>query len=141
MTTKSLIIWTDGGSRGNPGQAACGVVFSPHAGNSRKICGKFLGQATNNEAEYEAVILALETLMSETDKPPRIEFRIDSLLVVSQLSGKWKIKEKRMQILAKKVKELEKQINIPITYVHIPREQNQEADGEVNRILDHQNNF
>ncbi len=122
-------IFTDGGSRGNPGQAACAYVVYDHAGNIRQKCGKYLGVATNNEAEYQGVI---EALMGVSDQ--ELSFFLDSLLVVNQLNGLWKIKEPRLRELLLKVRALEN--NRKITYSHIPREQNAAADLLVNETLD-----
>ncbi len=122
-------IFTDGGSRGNPGQAACAYVVFDDAGNIRQSCGKYLGVATNNEAEYQGVIEALTAL-----KDLELSFFLDSLLVVNQLNGLWKIKEPRLRELLLKVRALEN--NRKITYTHIPREQNTTADLLVNETLD-----
>lgn len=123
-------IFCDGGSRGNPGPAACAFVAHDDAGNTRAKCGKYLGVATNNEAEYSAVILALEHLNSLNS----IDFLLDSLLVVNQLNGLWKIKNPRLRELLMKVRELE--AGKKITYTHVPREQNSAADLLVNETLD-----
>lgn len=125
-------VFTDGGSRGNPGPAAAGYVVFDDAGNIRQKCGKYLGVATNNEAEYQGVIEALTAL-------PDLElaFFLDSLLVVNQLNGLWKIKEPRLRDLLMQVKQLEN--NRKITYTHVPREKNFEADLLVNETLDSNN--
>lgn len=125
-------IFTDGGSRGNPGQAACAYVVFDDAGNIRQSCGKYLGVATNNEAEYQGVIEALRS--SELAEETHINFYLDSLLVVNQLNGLWKIKEPRLRELLMKGRALEN--NRKITYTHIPREQNAAADLLVNETLD-----
>ncbi len=122
-------IFTDGGSRGNPGQAACAYVVFDDAGNIRQSCGKYLGVATNNEAEYQGVIEALTAL-----KDLELSFFLDSLLVVNQLNGLWKIKAPRLRELLMKGRALEN--NRKITYTHIPREQNTTADLLVNETLD-----
>ena len=122
-------VFTDGGSIGNPGQAACAYVVYDDAINIRQKCGKYLGIATNNEAEYQGVIEALTAL-------PDLEmsFFLDSLLVVNQLNGLWKIKEPRLRDLLLQVKQLEN--NRKVTYTHVPREKNFQADLLVNETLD-----
>jgi ribonuclease HI len=121
---------------------------------TRQIRGKYLGVVTNNEAEYQAVLEALRWIMGgwgdKGDKGGKgsgggkgllkeieeIFFKSDSLLVVSQLSGKWKIKDRNLQKLVMEVKKLERELGVPVRYQHIPRELNREADREVNRVLD-----
>lgn len=124
----NLIIKTDGGSRGNPGQAACAYVVYAE-GNLREKCGKYLGTATNNVAEYSAVIFALESVHDEG-----LDFYLDSLLVVNQLKGLWKIKDENLKVLNLKIKDLTK--NLKVSWNHIPREENLEADALVNETLD-----
>ena len=125
----SWIIYTDGGSRGNPGLAACAFVAKDDSGNLRVKRGKYLGVATNNVAEYEGVLLALGSI-----KEKNLDFYLDSLLVVSQLQGKWKIKDENLKILNSKIKDLTKNFNV--SWNHVPREQNMEADALVNETLD-----
>ena len=129
-------VFTDGGARGNPGPAASGVVIEGLAGNERVICGKYLGTTTNNVAEYQAVVLALEKLEKLT-KPEETEvaFFMDSLLVARQLSGQYKVKNGNLAQIVTKIRSLTKDY-LQVTYNHIPREQNKLADQEVNRVLD-----
>lgn len=122
-------VFTDGGARGNPGPAACAFVVFDDAGNIRQKSGKYLGVATNNEAEYQGVIEAL-TALADSD----LSFFLDSKLVASQLSGLWKVKEPRIRELVAKIRILEAGRNI--TYSHIPREENYQADLLVNETLD-----
>ena len=132
-----LIIYTDGGSRSNPGPAASAYVIKSEAGEVLEKGGEFLGIATNNEAEYQGVIFALKSLVENNASllPAEIELRADSLLIVKQLRGEYKIKESRLQELHKRVKELEK-VSGEVVYTHIPRSQNSMADQLVNEILD-----
>jgi ribonuclease HI len=135
MITENISIFCDGGSRGNPGPAAYGfVVFS----NTKKIYeeGKTLGVQTNNFAEYSAVINALRYIVSSKHRLSSIKFFLDSKLVVEQLSGKWKIKNENLRSLCHTIKTLEYSLGMPITYKHIPREKNTEADLLVNKALD-----
>lgn len=140
MNTPTLSIWTDGGARGNPGPAAVGVVIKSETGVPIASFGKVLGTATNNTAEYEGVIAALDWVKkSQADVGThyeRINFFLDSLLVVMQLKGKYRVKEPHLQRLLYTVRQQEQTVSIPITYAHIPREENSEADALVNKTLD-----
>ena len=134
----TLKIFTDGGARGNPGPAGLGVVIVD-AKNNQVIYdqAKYLGVATNNEAEYEAVILALKHL--QTNLPlntEKLEFFLDSKLVVEQLNKNWKIKEPRMRVLAQKAWQLLESLALPHSITHIKRELNSAADALVNQALD-----
>lgn len=132
-----LIINTDGGSRNNPGLAAASFIVIREDGKVLLEDGKFLGIATNNEAEYSAVKLALEALIKDHGHllPASIEFRADSLLVVSQLSGVYKIKNERLKEIFSQIKSMESSVG-SVTYTYIPREKNKEADALVNKVLD-----
>lgn len=104
----------------------------------QELCGKYLGHGTNNEAEYSAVVLAFETLLSKLANPQTttLKFLLDSQLVANQLKGVYKIKEERLREFSLKIRELEKQF-AQVSYNYIPRGQNKEADEIVNRELDH----
>ena len=128
-----LTINTDGGARGNPGPAGIGVVIKDQSGKILKEYGKYIGERTNNEAEYEAVISALES--AKEFEPRMIEFRLDSELVNRQINGIYKVKEKRMQELYMKVRDLLIHFK-NINFFHVPREQNREADRLVNEAID-----
>lgn len=134
-------IHTDGGSRGNPGEGAVGVVIEQIVNSTSQLVtrfGKRIGVVTNNEAEYQAVIYALEESKLLARKSPiaHVNFFLDSLLVVSQLNGLWKVKQPHIRELLLRVRSLEQEIGIPTTYSHIPREKNTEADLLVNQALD-----
>jgi ribonuclease HI len=126
-------IYTDGGARGNPGPAACGVVIKDEAGNLLGKFSKYLGETTNNQAEYQGVILALEEAAKMG--AGEIDFYLDSELVVNQLSQNYKVKDLGLQSLFVKVWNLSQKFK-KITYQHIPREMNKEADRLVNQELD-----
>lgn len=128
-----LILNTDGGARGNPGPSAIGVVISDANLTIIKKLGKFIGTATNNEAEYTALIEGLKT--AKELKATSLLCNLDSELVVKQLTGLYKVKEPRMKIFFDIVKSLENNFS-DVTYKHIPRELNKEADGIVNVTLD-----
>ncbi|MEA3354967.1 MAG: ribonuclease HI family protein [Patescibacteria group bacterium] len=133
---KNLIINTDGGSRGNPGPAAIGVVIK---NNSNKIIHQFgqtIGIATNNVAEYQGVIFALKYLIKNKLTPTSIKFYLDSTLVVNQLGGLWKVKNPNLRNLVIKIRELEATLNTSITYAAIPREKNYQPDALLNQALD-----
>ncbi|PIR61605.1 MAG: ribonuclease H [Candidatus Pacebacteria bacterium CG_4_10_14_0_8_um_filter_43_12] len=133
----NLVINTDGGSRGNPGAAAIGILICLEGKPSIKL-KQAIGIATNNEAEYTAVLTALNWLLSKSTKlqPTQITWKLDSKLVVEQLSRKWKIKDDRMYALADRCWQKLSQLPCPSHFVHIPREENKAADKLVNQALD-----
>ena len=139
MNTNTYVIYTDGGARGNPGPAALGVVIQDGAGKMLKEYGEYLGERTNNEAEYEAVIFALKKLKQLAGKAhtkqASVEVRMDSELVVRQLSGLYKVEEERLQPLFMKIWNLKTDFG-RVSFVHVPREKNRAADRQVNKALD-----
>lgn len=134
-----LNVFTDGGARGNPGPAATGVYISDENNKQVGGFGKLLGVATNNVAEYKAVIQALDwiienkKLLSENAK---INFFLDSKLVCSQVIGLFKVKNLALKDLLLDIRDREGQICLPMYYKHIPREKNINADAYVNQALD-----
>lgn len=134
-THKHIIVYTDGGSRGNPGQAALGVFVETLG----KRYAEVIGVATNNIAEYAAIIFALkkckQLLGSDIALKSTVEIRSDSQLVVSQLSGVFKLKEKELFESFIAVWNLKQEFE-SVSFVHIPREKNTIADGLVNQALD-----
>lgn len=134
---KSLIINTDGGARGNPGPAAIGVCIFDNDGRQVTSIGKTIGLATNNVAEYQAVIEAFKWLaVNLTPEILSVSFLIDSSLVVNQLNGVFKIKEKHLRDLIVEIKKREQEVGIKVSYQQIPREKNLAADKLVNQSLD-----
>ncbi len=132
-------IFTDGGSRGNPGPAAIGVYIENQEGRKHTGIGKKIGEATNNVAEYKAVIEAFSwTLDHKEDFPQgtKILFFLDSLLVCSQMKGAWKIKDENLRSLYFTAKKKEEVLGFQVSYTHIPREKNKKADELVNAALD-----
>ena len=133
-------IFTDGGSRGNPGESAAGAVAYDDSDNLIWQQGQAIGVGTNNEAEYKAVLLALnwlETYLTDQQiKGELLYFYLDSKLVVEQLSRRWKIKEERMRELANECWRLIAELRREVVFKHIPREENGVADGLVNQALD-----
>lgn len=133
---KQLQVFTDGGSRGNPGPAACGVAVYENINGQFKLVSsfsKFLGITTNNQAEYQGVILALEKLIAHKDS--ELNFFLDSLLVVQQLKQEYKVKDKELGKLFLKVWNLLGGYK-KVSFKHVPREKNKEADRLVNEELD-----
>ena len=131
MEKGELIIHTDGGSRGNPGPAACAFVVEQN-GEVVFRASKYLGKATNNVAEYSGVIIALEWLNKESDAV----FFLDSELVVKQLNGLYKVKDENLHKLFTQVKILIKQTGKKIIFKHVRREENKIADLLLNQELD-----
>ncbi|RJQ29269.1 reverse transcriptase-like protein [Candidatus Parcubacteria bacterium] len=130
---QKVIVYVDGGSRGNPGPAALGVVIAG------KEYGEYLGITTNNQAEYRAIIFALrkikQLLGKKKAKESSVEVRADSELVVRQLNGKYKILEEELQPLFLEIWNLRFDFG-KIDFVHVPREENKRADRVVNKVLD-----
>jgi ribonuclease HI len=133
-----LIVFTDGGARGNPGEAAYGFVIFDQNNKIIHKEGKRIGTTTNNIAEYKAVIAALSWIIKNLlpIKNVNIEFFLDSNLLVQQLMGKYKVRDEKLRDLFFTVKELERRVEIKIEYRYIPREQNKEADRLVNLALE-----
>lgn len=129
---KKIIINTDGGSRNNPGPAGIGVVISDSDGNVLETYKEYIGEATNNIAEYRALLAGLKH--AKRFKPTEIECRLDSELVVKQVTGEYKAKDEVMKDLLGQVRELV--FFKPIEFVHVKREFNKAADKLVNEALD-----
>jgi len=130
----SFIVQADGGSRGNPGPAAFGAVVSD-ATNGEVLAefGEFFEHATNNFAEYRGAIAGLE-YVHDLNSNARVEVRLDSKLVVEQMSGRWKIKNDDIRKLALRARDAHDPSLV--TYTWVPREQNAKADAIVNEVLD-----
>lgn len=139
----NYLVYCDGGSRGNPGPAGIGFVVYDNRGKVLTKGAKFIGETTNNVAEYSAVIAALKWLVGKrasdksTDKtiPLRIKFLLDSMLVVNQLNGFFKIKNAVLRTLAVEVRQWENSLCGQVSYHFIPREKNKTADNLVNQII------
>ncbi len=130
-----LIIHTDGGARGNPGPAAIGVTITQDGRTIGEI-SKTIGDATNNVAEYRAVVEALLWIEDSGIHPQEIAFFLDSTLVVNQLNGIFKIKEPHLRELLLRIRHLEQGITATISYTAVRREFNKRADFLVNQALD-----
>jgi ribonuclease HI len=132
---KTLRVFTDGAARGNPGPAGLGVVIEDEHGMRLRGLHRWLGVATNNEAEYQALIEGLKAVAEW--KPDRLEVYLDSKLVVEQVNGRWKVKEARLQALQTKAKEL--LAGFPEVEIrHVERERNKAADALANQAIDAQ---
>ncbi len=138
MRPEKIIVYADGGARGNPGPAAIGIVIE-RSGRTIGKYGESIGERTNNEAEYEAVIFALKKLKhlfgKQKTRDLEVEVRMDSELVARQLSGKYKITEERFYPLFIKIWNLKMDFG-NISFTEIPREKNREADRLLNEELD-----
>ena len=137
METAVLEIFTDGGSRGNPGPAACAFVVVL-AGSRIGEGASSLGTLTNNEAEYQGFLLSLAWLKTHINAQTTksVSWKLDSKLVVEQLNRRWKIKEPRMRLLAQNCWSELATLKLPYTITHVPREQNALADALLNQTLD-----
>jgi len=135
---QTLTIYTDGGSRGNPGNAGVGVVVYNQAGDVVYEASQFLGIKTNNEAEYQGFLISLEWLLpySSDHQLDKVIWKLDSKLVVEQLNKNWKIKEPRMRKLAEEIWHKMTPLSCEYTIVHIPRSENAEADALANQAMD-----
>lgn len=140
---KKIIIYTDGGSRGNPGKAAVGFVICNEKEQELKKYGEYLGDGlTNNEAEYKAVILALKKFKAlfggKLAESTEIEIRSDSEFLVLQVNGEYKILDEKIQKLFLELWNLRLDFK-KTKFKHIAREKNKEADRLVNEALDNTN--
>lgn len=131
-----LNLFTDGGSRGNPGPAAYGFVVYSHAGIILEKCGNYLGQATNNVAEYEGLLAGLNWIVA--NRPgSEVDIYLDSLLVVNQVKGVFKIKNDTLRSRLHQIHALLARLD-GYTISYVPRDQNAVADSLVNEALDRQ---
>lgn len=126
-------LYSDGGSRGNPGPSASGYVLLDATGKIIKKGGEYLGITTSNQAEYQALKLGLEEALSLGHNT--VSVYLDSLLVVNQMKGVFKVKNRDLWPIHQSIKEITKKFK-DVTFKHVPRELNKMADKEVNEILD-----
>lgn len=132
-SNNAVTIFTDGGSRGNPGPSAAGYIILSAEQEVIAEGGEYLGITTNNQAEYQGVRLGLEKALEMKFK--RVDFKIDSMLVVNQMKGYYKIKNRELWPVHERIRELMKNFE-KVTFNHVQREFNQLADGMVNKTLD-----
>lgn len=129
-----LRVRTDGGARGNPGPAGIGVVVEDaKTGEILEEHAKFLGRTTNNQAEYKAVILALERAVALGAR--EVEVLADSELLIKQANGEYRVKNVDLQARFRELKSLEREIG-RVIYKHVRREMNKAADALANRAMD-----
>ena len=128
----NLIIYTDGGARGNPGPGGIGVIIYDKDRQLIKQYSKFLKQVTNNQAEYQALILGLEKAKSL--KATSVDCYLDSQLIVEQLNRRYKVKDPILGFLFIKVWNLSQSFR-SVNFYHIPREKNKQADKLVNKVI------
>jgi len=132
LDNSSVEIYIDGAARGNPGNSGIGVLIRETKDKNREV-KKYLGTKTNNQAEYTALITALES--ANDLKERQIKIFTDSLLVANQINGIWKVRHPEIITLNKKAKQLLQNFK-NITIQHIPRELNSEADRLANLAID-----
>ena len=132
MKIERVIINTDGASRGNPGPAAIGATIKDERGRLITAISQSIGVTTNNQAEYRAIIAALEKAVSLGAR--QVEVRADSELVVKQLNGRYRVKKASLRSLYQQAGQLLSQFE-GYTITHVPREQNKEADKLANNAL------
>ncbi|MGZ3497949.1 MAG: ribonuclease HI family protein [Vulcanimicrobiaceae bacterium] len=132
-TPVQATLYADGGSRGNPGPAASGAVLVSQDGTVLREVGRYLGTATNNVAEWNAVLFGLQAARELGVNS--IAIRLDSELVVKQLTGEYRVKHPDLQPLHRQVTALLRQFS-HVDLKHVRREQNKLADALVNRVLD-----
>lgn len=132
-------IHADGGARGNPGPAGAGALIRDELGNAVAAVSRFLGKRTNNYAEYEAVILAFEELAKLVPAAEReaaeVSVKMDSMLVVRQMQGEWRIKHPDMKTQQARLAKTASLFG-PVTFTHVPRAQNSDADALANEAMD-----
>lgn len=137
---KTITIHTDGAARGNPGSAGIGAVIASETGEQLAEISEYIGETTNNYAEYEAVIRALETLKKQVGTKERadlsVTIKLDSELVTKQLNDEYQIKEETLFPQFIRVHNLRVKYFPRIDFVHVPREENKEADSLANRAID-----
>jgi ribonuclease HI len=133
-----ISIFTDGGARGNPGPAALGVFVEDENKNELTRIGKKIGNATNNVAEYSAIVEGLNWALENKElfDIQSINFYMDSQLACSQLTGVFKVKNPKIREFVFEIRQKEAALKVPVFYRHIPREENFRADFMVNQALD-----
>lgn len=127
-----LRLFTDGAARGNPGKSGAGVVIEDE--NGMRLAGqhRYLGEKTNNEAEYLALIDGLRAIQEW--KPDRVEIFMDSKLVVEQINNRYRVKEERLKALHDQARALMAGMQVRVT--HVEREKNKGADALANKAID-----
>jgi ribonuclease H / adenosylcobalamin/alpha-ribazole phosphatase len=135
VTHPDVVVWTDGGARGNPGPAGYGAVVTTPGGEVLAEVAEGIGWATNNVAEYRGVIAGLRRARELGAR--RVRVRADSLLVVNQQKGLWKVKNAALRPLWEEAARLAREFDL-VVWEHVPRERNRHADALANRAMDDQ---
>lgn len=133
MASQTFILHTDGGSRGNPGVAASAAVLFDQQYNKLDQVGEYIGETTNNQAEYKGLLIGLQ--LAKKNKVSDLVICMDSELVVKQMLGEYKIKDMGLKDLAEQAKIQLKHFTT-YKFKHVRREKNKEADALVNEVLD-----
>ncbi len=133
MKENRVIIHVDGAARGNPGPAAIGAIIKDGEGKLIARISRRIGATTNNQAEYRAIIAALEKALELGAR--QVELNSDSELVVKQLNGSYRVKNAALRPLYQQVKQLQAKLD-GFSITHVPRERNTEADNLANMALD-----
>jgi ribonuclease HI len=132
-TIGKWLLMVDGAARGNPGTAGCGAVIYDETGAVVRELSRYLGQATNNVAEYQGLLMGLEALIQLGRK--RIIVQSDSQLLVRQLNGEYRVKDEKLKRLFERAMTLLRQFD-SVQIVHVPRELNKLADRLANQGID-----
>jgi len=133
MEQKQLIIYIDGASRGNPGEAGAGVIIKDTKGWALCKVGYHLGKATNNQAEYQALLKALK--LARQLQARRITIRSDSELLVKQMNGEYRVKNEDLRVLFEEARQIIQAFGV-CKFEYVPREHNTEADRLANKAID-----
>ena len=133
---KTFNLYTDGGARGNPGPAATGVVIMNSRSKVLASKSKYLGRATNNQAEYQALIQGLEEIIKLAKKSKvAVKAHLDSELIVKQMNGEYRVKDAGLKLLFAKANKLADLLS-SVQFIHVTRDKNNQADFLVNQELD-----
>ncbi|MEK7460760.1 MAG: ribonuclease HI family protein [Patescibacteria group bacterium] len=134
---RKFYVWTDGGARGNPGPAGYGVVIKDEAGKNLAEIAEYLGETTNNQAEYWGLVTALERVRELSGgQPVEVDVKMDSELIVKQMLGLYRIKNEGLKPLYWRIRDLIITLGGRVTFTHIPRRENKEADALSNVAMD-----
>jgi ribonuclease HI len=131
--SRELVLYTDGASRGNPGPSGAGALITDKAGTIVAEEAVYLGEVTNNQAEYQALLIGLKAVVELA--PSRLTVRMDSELIVKQLNGEYRVRNRNLLPLYGRAREFIRRL-ADVRVVHVPREQNVQADRLANQAID-----
>lgn len=137
---EKIIVHSDGGARGNPGPAGIGVFIEDEKGEVLEEFKEYIGESTNNVAEYTAVLrgmMLLKARFGQQAKEISLDWKLDSELVVKQLAGEYKVKNPGLRVIHQDIQDLRIEFGT-VTFTHVRREYNKEADRLVNEALDNE---